>query len=56
VIAGSQDSGTPVTPHAKTLGAAIYRAKLEVLDGAHLTIIEQADRANSLITKHATVG
>lgn len=56
VIAGSQDSRTPVTPHAKTLGAAIYRAKLEVLDGAHLTIIEQADRANSLIAKHATVG
>lgn len=56
VIAGSQDPGTPVTPHAKTLGAAIYRAKLEVLDGAHLAVIEQADRANRLIAKHAAAG
>jgi 3-oxoadipate enol-lactonase len=53
VIAGSQDQGTPVTPYAKTLAAAIYRAKLEVLDGAHLAIIEQADQANRLIAKHA---
>ncbi|MDQ3763527.1 MAG: 3-oxoadipate enol-lactonase [Actinomycetota bacterium] len=54
VIAGSQDPGTPVTPHAKTLAAAIYRAKLEVLDAAHLAIIEQAERANHLIAKHVT--
>jgi 3-oxoadipate enol-lactonase len=56
VIAGSQDPGTPVTPHAKTLAAAIYRAKLEVLDAAHLVPIEQADRANRLIAKHAAGG
>jgi len=49
VIAGSQDPGTPVTPHVKTLGAAIHRAKLEVLDGTHLAVIQHADR---LITKH----
>ncbi len=53
VIAGSQDPGTPVTPHAKTLAAAIYRAKLEVLDAAHLVSIEQSDRVNRLIAKHA---
>ncbi|MBA2471704.1 MAG: hypothetical protein H0V41_05465 [Pseudonocardiales bacterium] len=53
MIGGSQDSGTPVNPHAKTLAAAIYRAKLEVLDGAHLAILEQADKANRLITRHA---
>ncbi len=53
VIAGSQDQEAPVVPHAKTLAAAIYRAKLEVLDGAHLAVIEQADRANRLITGHA---
>jgi 3-oxoadipate enol-lactonase len=52
VIGGSQDRGTPVTPHAKTLAAGIYRAKLEILDGAHLAVIEQADRANRLIAKH----
>jgi 3-oxoadipate enol-lactonase len=56
VIAGSQDPGTPVTPHAKTLAAAIYRAKLEVLDAAHLVPVEQADRANRLIAKHAGAG
>jgi 3-oxoadipate enol-lactonase len=56
VIAGSQDRGTPVSPHAKTLAAGIYRAKLEVLDGAHLAIIEQAERANRLIAKHAAAG
>jgi 3-oxoadipate enol-lactonase len=56
VIAGSQDPGTPVTPHAKTLASAIYRAKLEVLDAAHLAPIEQADRANRLIAKHAATG
>jgi 3-oxoadipate enol-lactonase len=53
VIAGSQDPRTPVSPHAKTLASAIYRAKLEVLDGAHLAVIEQADRASRLIAKHA---
>ncbi|HEX4099501.1 MAG: 3-oxoadipate enol-lactonase [Pseudonocardiaceae bacterium] len=53
VIGGSQDSGTPVNPHAKTLASAIYRAKLEVLDGAHLAIFEQADKAKRLITRHA---
>jgi 3-oxoadipate enol-lactonase len=56
VLAGSQDERTPVTPHAKTLAAAIYRAKLEVLDAAHLAPIEQADRANRLIAQHATIG
>lgn len=56
VIAGSQDQRTPVTPHAKTLATAIYRAKLEVLDAAHLAPIEQAERANRLIAKHAATG
>jgi 3-oxoadipate enol-lactonase len=53
VIAGSQDPETPVSPHAKTLATAIYRAKLDVLDGAHLAIIEQADQASRLIVQHA---
>ncbi|MGH3783026.1 MAG: alpha/beta fold hydrolase [Pseudonocardiaceae bacterium] len=54
MIGGSQDSGTPVNPHAKTLASAIYRAKLEVFDGAHLAILEEPDRANRLITRHAS--
>jgi 3-oxoadipate enol-lactonase len=53
VIGGSRDAGTPVTPHAKTLAAGIYRARLEVLDGAHLAIIEQAEWAGHLIARHA---
>jgi 3-oxoadipate enol-lactonase len=56
VIGGSRDTGTPVAPHAKALATAIYRAKLEVLDGAHLAIIEQAERANRLIAKHVGTG
>ena len=56
VIAGAQDQRTPVTPHAKTLASAIYRAKLEVLDAAHLAPVEQADRANRLIAQHAATG
>lgn len=55
VIGGSQDAGTPVNPHAKTLAAAIYRARLEVLDGAHLAIIEQAEWAGNLIAMHVAV-
>ncbi|HKR50411.1 MAG TPA: 3-oxoadipate enol-lactonase [Pseudonocardiaceae bacterium] len=55
VIAGSRDQRTPVTPHAKALATGIYRAKLEVLDAAHLAPIEQADRANRLIVKHAAI-
>ncbi|HEY3692537.1 MAG: 3-oxoadipate enol-lactonase [Pseudonocardiales bacterium] len=53
VIGGSQDSATPVNPYAKTLVSAIYRAKLEVFDGAHLAIFEETDRAKRLITRHA---
>ncbi|MDQ4093557.1 MAG: 3-oxoadipate enol-lactonase [Actinomycetota bacterium] len=53
VLAGAQDKRTPVIPHAKTLATGIYRAKLEVLDGAHLAPIERADEANRLIAKHA---
>jgi 3-oxoadipate enol-lactonase len=53
VIGGSQDSVTPVDPHANTIAAAVYRAKLQVLDGAHLAIFEQPDQAHRLIAKHA---
>ena len=52
VIAGAQDERTPVTPHAKTLAIGIHRAKLEILEGAHLAPIEQAEQTNRLITKH----
>ncbi|MGH3718599.1 MAG: 3-oxoadipate enol-lactonase [Pseudonocardiaceae bacterium] len=53
VIAGSQDPETPPTPHAKTLAAAIYRAKLETLNAAHLAVIEHPTRTTHLITRHS---
>ncbi|MGH3870973.1 MAG: 3-oxoadipate enol-lactonase [Pseudonocardiaceae bacterium] len=56
VIAGSQDQRVPVTPHAKALATGIYRARLEVLDAAHLVPLEQAERANRLIMRHAATG
>jgi 3-oxoadipate enol-lactonase len=56
IIAGSKDQDTPVTPHAATLGAAIHRAKVEVLEGAHLAIFEQPDKACRLIAGHAAAG
>ncbi|MGH3673166.1 MAG: alpha/beta fold hydrolase, partial [Pseudonocardiaceae bacterium] len=56
IIAGSEDQDTPATPHAATLGVAIYRAKVEILEGAHLAIFEQPDRACRLITRHAVAG
>lgn len=54
VLGAKRDRGTPVSPHAKTLTAAIYAAKLEVLDAAHLAVIENADRAHRLISWHLT--
>lgn len=54
VIGGLQGSGTPVNPHVKTLAAVTHRSKLEVLDGAHLAIFEQADKAVRPIRRHAT--
>jgi hypothetical protein len=41
-----------VDPQAKALATAISRAKLEVLNGAALGIVEQADRAKWLISMH----
>jgi pimeloyl-ACP methyl ester carboxylesterase len=43
LIGGSQDAGIPVSPHAKALAAGICGARLKVLDGAYLAIIEQAE-------------
>ncbi|MGB8962874.1 MAG: 3-oxoadipate enol-lactonase [Pseudonocardiaceae bacterium] len=53
VIGGAKDLETPVNPNAKTLAAGIYRAQLQVFDGAHLAIFEEIARTKRLITKHA---
>lgn len=43
----------PVDPRAEALTAAIARAKLKVLNGATLGVVEQADQAKFLISVHA---
>lgn len=55
VLTPAPEAGKPVDPQAKALAAAISRAKLEVLNGAALGVVEQADRAKSLISLHATL-
>lgn len=52
VLTPAPEAGTPVDPHAKALATAISRAKLEVLNGAELGVVEQADRAQWLISLH----
>jgi hypothetical protein len=44
---------TPVEPHARTLVENIPGARLEVVSGAHLATIEDADRTSALIGAHA---
>ncbi|MGH3926482.1 MAG: 3-oxoadipate enol-lactonase, partial [Pseudonocardiaceae bacterium] len=53
VIAGSRDPAIPANPHAETLATGIAGAKLAVLDAAHLVTVEQADKVNDLIARHA---
>ena len=55
VLTPAPDAGTPVDPQAKALASAISRAKLEILNGAALGVVEQADRAKSLISLHTTL-
>lgn len=52
VLTPAPEAGKPVDPQAKSLATAIYRAKLEVLNGAELGVVEQADRAKWLISLH----
>jgi 3-oxoadipate enol-lactonase len=52
VIGGAHDPSTPVVPHAETIAAGIPRARLEVLDTAHLVTVEQARRVNELLIEH----
>jgi 3-oxoadipate enol-lactonase len=54
VLAGAQDPGTPLTPHAEALATGIAGAKLVVLDAAHLAVVEQAQRVNELLARHVT--
>jgi 3-oxoadipate enol-lactonase len=53
VIAGARDPATPVAPYAETIAAGVPRARLEVLDAAHLATIERARQASALIGEHA---
>lgn len=53
VIAGSGDLATPVDPHARAIAEGIAGARLEVLPGAHLATIENAEAATALIAAQA---
>lgn len=53
VIAGDADPATPVSPHAETIAGGIPGSQLQVLAGAHLVTIEQAQQATALIAAHA---
>lgn len=52
VLTPAPEAGTPVDPQAEALTAAIARAKLKVLNGATLGVVEQADQAKFLISVH----
>lgn len=52
LLAGADDSATPLTAHLEVIAAGIPGARLEVLDGAHLLTVEQAERATALLAEH----
>jgi 3-oxoadipate enol-lactonase len=51
VLTPGSEAGRP-DPHAKALATAILGAKLKVLNGAGLGVVEQADQAKFLISVH----
>jgi 3-oxoadipate enol-lactonase len=53
VISGAHDPATP-PEHCRLIAEGILGAEFEVVDGAHLSSIEQAGRVNELILRHLT--
>jgi 3-oxoadipate enol-lactonase len=51
VIAGRHDPATP-PPHAELIASRIPGARLELVDGAHLSNIERADDVTALLLDH----
>jgi 3-oxoadipate enol-lactonase len=51
VIAGRQDPATP-PPHAELIASRIPGARLEVVDGAHLSNYERSDEVTELMLSH----
>jgi 3-oxoadipate enol-lactonase len=54
VVCGAADSATPIEPHARELAQGIPGARFEMLDGAHVLTVENADEATALIAEHAS--
>ncbi|MBU2419209.1 MAG: 3-oxoadipate enol-lactonase [Alphaproteobacteria bacterium] len=54
VIGGLKDPSTP-PPHSEALTAAISSARLEMLDAAHLSNVEQPAAFSALVLAHLTV-
>lgn len=52
VFTSASEVGKPMDPQAKNLAAGISRAKLDVLNGGALGVVEQADRAKWLMSLH----
>jgi len=51
VIAGRQDPATP-PPHAELIASRIPGARLEIVDGAHLSNYERPDEVTALLLDH----
>jgi 3-oxoadipate enol-lactonase len=51
VIAGREDPATP-PPHAERIAEGIRRARLEIVDAAHLANIERAEEVTRLTLSH----
>ena len=51
VIAGRQDPATP-PPHAELIAGRIPGARLEIVDGAHLSNYERSDEVTDLMLSH----
>jgi 3-oxoadipate enol-lactonase len=51
VIAGRQDPATP-PPHAELIASRIPGARLEIVDGAHLSNYERSDEVTQLMLSH----
>jgi pimeloyl-ACP methyl ester carboxylesterase len=51
VIAGRQDPATP-PPHAELIASRIPGARLELVEGAHLSNYERSDEVTELMLSH----
>jgi 3-oxoadipate enol-lactonase len=51
VVVGAHDPATPL-PHGRLIADGVPGARLEVVAGAHLATVEDADRCTALLLDH----